>query len=249
MGAGNSKEPATAAGPPSSPTPAAASSSSTRNNFSENLSNVAAAGAAAAISTAATSDATTSNNQQQQQQQQSASEDETASSSSSQCPMHNSDGSYSWDLRKAFFGQTKFPHWAGGSKPLSKEEALAATQPKQTADEPAAAASEGGCPVKHEPRWPSSPRSGGGGGGGGCPVKHGNNNNNNMTRHPEYNVYSQPLDPSNQMPSNPNQLPAPTQSKALSTERVASTIPKVSTWCCVGVWDGRGPVARETQVE
>lgn len=53
--------------------------------------------------------------------------------------------------------------------------------------------------------------------GGGCPVK----------THQQYNVYSQPIDPTNQMPSNPNQLPAPGQSAQLSTERVQSNIPKV----------------------
>jgi Cytochrome c/c1 heme lyase len=69
--------------------------------------------------------------------------------------------------------------------------------------------SVGSCPVR------SSSRDG-------CPVKH--------EKLPEYNVYSQPIDPSNQMPYNPNQLPAPGQSKALSTERVASTIPKVGAF-------------------
>jgi cytochrome c heme-lyase len=49
-----------------------------------------------------------------------------------------------------------------------------------------------------------------------------------------YNVYNQPLDPSNQMPVTPNQLPWPGQHKPLSTERATSTIPKGgaagSTW-------------------
>jgi hypothetical protein len=44
-----------------------------------------------------------------------------------------------------------------------------------------------------------------------------------------YNVYNQPLDPSNQMPVTPNQLPWPGQHKALSTERAVSTIPKGGT--------------------
>ena len=48
---------------------------------------------------------------------------------------------------------------------------------------------------------------------GGCPVKH-----------QEYNVYSQPIDPSNQMPT-ANQLPAPQQYKPLSTTRVISIFP------------------------
>jgi hypothetical protein len=50
----------------------------------------------------------------------------------------------------------------------------------------------------------------------GCPVKH-----------QEYNVYSQPLDPTNNMPKVANQLPAPNQTRPISTERVASSILKV----------------------
>ena len=50
----------------------------------------------------------------------------------------------------------------------------------------------------------------------GCPVKH-----------QEYNVYSQPVDPTNNMPKVANQLPAPGQTKPISTERVASSILKV----------------------
>ena len=42
----------------------------------------------------------------------------------------------------------------------------------------------------------------------------------------QYNVYAQPLNPNNNMPSQPNQLPAASQTEPLSTERVASTIPK-----------------------
>ncbi len=46
-----------------------------------------------------------------------------------------------------------------------------------------------------------------------------------------YNVYAQPidLDPTNQMPANPNQKPAPGQAAPLSTARVASGIPKGGT--------------------
>lgn len=51
--------------------------------------------------------------------------------------------------------------------------------------------------------------------GGGCPVT-------------EYNVYSQPIDPNNNMPRVANQLPAAQQSQNLSTDRVQSSIPKVS---------------------
>jgi cytochrome c heme-lyase len=45
----------------------------------------------------------------------------------------------------------------------------------------------------------------------------------------EYNVFAQPIDPKNQMPLNPNQLPSEGQTKPLPTDRVASTIPKGGT--------------------
>ena len=61
------------------------------------------------------------------------------------------------------------------------------------------------------------------GGGGGCPVKHNN------CKQVEYNVYSQPIDPKNNMPTVANQLPSPLQNEKLSTTRVQSTIPKGST--------------------
>jgi cytochrome c heme-lyase len=77
---------------------------------------------------------------------------------------------------------------------------------------PAASKGEGGCPVKHGKK--SSPE--------GCPVKHGKGGT-------VYNVYSQPIDTSNQMPSNPNQLPAPQQTESLSVNRVPSNIPKGNT--------------------
>jgi hypothetical protein len=44
-----------------------------------------------------------------------------------------------------------------------------------------------------------------------------------------YNVYAQPIDPTNQMPANPNQQPAPGQDVPLSTSRVPSHIPKGGT--------------------
>jgi hypothetical protein len=56
-----------------------------------------------------------------------------------------------------------------------------------------------------------------GNGTDGCPVK-------------QYNVYSQPIDPTNQMPSVANQLPAPGQTDELSTSRVSSSISKVGTY-------------------
>lgn len=75
----------------------------------------------------------------------------------------------------------------------------------------------------------------------GCPVKEENRPKVAKYLHPhKYNVYSQRidttnsgLDPTNNMPANPNQRPAPGQEKPLSTARVPSTIPKggdESTW-------------------
>lgn len=61
-----------------------------------------------------------------------------------------------------------------------------------------------------------------------CPVRsRGNQECPVQKSHPvAYNVYSQPIDPTNQMPAVANQLPAPMQREKLSTERVKSTIPK-----------------------
>ena len=127
---------------------------------------------------------------------------------SSRCPMHNSsDGTYKWDLRKAF-SSSSFPHWAGGSKPLTKEEARAAATQHST-NQTDSITTEG-CPVQRQQH------------NEGCPVKH-----TSSSTMPEYNVYAEPVDPSNRMPSTPNQLPAPHQSKQLPTDRVASSIPKV----------------------
>lgn len=82
----------------------------------------------------------------------------------------------------------------------SSKEAAASTPPS------------GGCPVKQPPKSE-----------GGCPVKKDNNNKT------VYNVYSQPIDATNNMPSIANQLPAPQQSETLSTDRVKSTISKGNT--------------------
>lgn len=73
-------------------------------------------------------------------------------------------------------------------------------------DETKATAPSGACPVKHTSKSPDAT---------GCPVKH-----------QQYNVYSQPIDPKNQMPAVANQLPSPFQTRELSTVRVKSTIPK-----------------------
>lgn len=91
-----------------------------------------------------------------------------------------------------------------------------------------------GCPMNEQPE-PASPQE--------CPVKEYKNP-------AVYNVYGQRindpnaptnvsplsslkntdvLDPRNNMPLEPNQLPCPGQRKPLSTERVASNIPKGGT--------------------
>lgn len=126
-------------------------------------------------------------------------------STQSACPMKKKDGSYTFDWGAMF--RPQFPHGPGGKRPLDEEQVR-----ERTAAHPAA--SEGGCPVKHI----SSPTPAAASASEGCPVKH-----------TEYNVYSQPIDPKNNMPSTANQLPSPGQSKSLSTDRVKSSIPKGGT--------------------
>jgi hypothetical protein len=139
------------------------------------------------------------------------------------CPMHRADGSYSFDVRALW--RAGFPHAPGGSHPLTTTSEQAAAP---AAARSAAQAPEPLPPVETTaPTTPSVTKPSSSGGGGGCPVKQ---KSNNKTAHPEYNVYAQAMDPTNQMPFQPNQLPAPTQSVPLSTERVASTIPKVRAW-------------------
>eukprot|EP00979_Chaetoceros_neogracilis_P017612 scaffold10260_cov266-Chaetoceros_neogracile.AAC.25 len=77
--------------------------------------------------------------------------------------------------------------------------------------------SSSGCPVKGGNKVISSEAST----SSGCPVK-----SNSST---VYNVYSQPIDPKNNMPSNANQLRGPNQNEELSTNRIKSTIPKGNT--------------------
>ena len=109
-------------------------------------------------------------------------------SAASKCPMHNADGSYSYDWKAMF----RSPHRPGGSTPIDEAQARAKITRRATLQDGAMASPGGGCPVT------------------------------------EYNVYSQPIDPKNNMPRVANQLPAAQQSKNLSTERVKSSIPKVS---------------------
>ena len=76
------------------------------------------------------------------------------------------------------------------------------SKPDETKD----TAPSGACPVKHSNKAPDAT---------GCPVKH-----------QQYNVYSQPIDPKNQMPAVANHLPSPFQTTDLLTERIQSNIPK-----------------------
>ncbi|CAM9741383.1 unnamed protein product, partial [Ectocarpus fasciculatus] len=90
---------------------------------------------------------------------------------------------------------------------------------------------------------PAAPTPSGDAPSSSCPVKGENRSKVAKYLHPhKYNVYSQRidtkdtkggLDPTNNMPANPNQQPAPGQEKPLSTARVPSTIPKggeETTW-------------------
>jgi len=108
-----------------------------------------------------------------------------------------------------------------------------------------AAASSSSCPVKKLLPGAGGPTESSSGASSGCPVKEEDRPKVAKYLHPhKYNVYSQridadsasgkgALDPTNNMPANPNQEPAPGQQKPLSTARVPSTIPKggeESTW-------------------
>lgn len=148
---------------------------------------------------------------------------EEAHPEESKCPMHRPGGGYSYDWKQLF--KAAAAHGPDGSKPLSKEEqetAMNASNIGRSASETA------GCPVKHGGASASAssnvPTSG-------CPVKHGGS-----SAYPEYDVYSQPVDVTNQMPKGAKtQLPNPTQTTELSTDRVSSSIPKggtdsASTW-------------------
>ena len=123
----------------------------------------------------------------------------------SKCPMHKKDGSgYSYDWNSMF--RAAAVHGPSGSKPLSEEERAKAMAVSKEGS------NGGGCPVKHNPS-PQQQNSG-------CPVK----------AHPEYNVYSQPIDKTNNMPKGAaTQLPNANQTMELPTQRVSSTIPKGGT--------------------
>eukprot|EP00980_Cylindrotheca_fusiformis_P008293 scaffold1736_cov127-Cylindrotheca_fusiformis.AAC.107 len=135
--------------------------------------------------------------QEQSKQAQAAPTNPETQSEESKCPMHQPDGSYSWDWRQLF--KAAEVHGPQGKKPLSKEQQEQSKHPKSSSD-----------PVQHDTsRAPPSQSE------SGCPV------------HPEYNVYSQPIDKTNQMPKGvKTQLPVASQKSELSTNRVSSSIPK-----------------------
>lgn len=82
----------------------------------------------------------------------------------------------------------------------------------------------GGCPVKGAAATSATSD----GAAPTCPVK-GAHDGSTRARGTVYNVYAQPIDPKNQMPTSANQLPAPGQQEPLSVQRVQSTIPKGGT--------------------
>jgi len=120
------------------------------------------------------------------------------------CPMKRSDGSYSFDWGALF--RKDFPHGPAGRHSISEQEARRK--------------------IGYAGAGTVNDNDDDGSGGGGCPVKRRQPRQNKSSSFPEYNVYSQPIDPSNNMPAAANQTPSPGQSKSLSTERVASSIPK-----------------------
>lgn len=78
-----------------------------------------------------------------------------------------------------------------------------------------------GCPVKFGKSSTNNSNT------SACPVKH--SSSSSESSQVQYNVYSQPLDPKNNMPSVANQLPSAHQKEELSTDRKKSTIPKGGT--------------------
>jgi len=63
-----------------------------------------------------------------------------------------------------------------------------------------------------------------------CPVSGASTKSPNSYKNSDvYNVYGEKINPDNQMPLNPNQLPVPGQIYKLSTERMKSNIPKGGT--------------------
>lgn len=69
----------------------------------------------------------------------------TAAAETSKCPMHNADGSYSYDWWALF--RPNFPHKPGGTAPLSSQEAAAKITRRASIQDATLASPAGGCPV------------------------------------------------------------------------------------------------------
>jgi hypothetical protein len=100
--------------------------------------------------------------------------------------------------------QSMFRKSSSQSTTIPQEEEVSSSAPSSTTAA-AAAANTSGCPVKHTSRPDANQPSSS---SGGCPVS-----TRNSSKAVAYNVYSQPIDPTNQMPAVANQLPAPMQRK------------------------------------
>jgi len=156
-----------------------------------------------------------------QQQQQNQQQEESG------CPMHKKDDSggtsyYNFDLTQLF--RAAIVHGPKGVKPLSEEDRTKAMANKDGEKKDSSNTVEG-CPVKHDTSTPAPASDG-------CPVK----------ARQEYNVYSQPIDKTNNMPKGAKtQLPNPTQQIELPTERVSSTIPKGGTTAGDQTWKYPSP--------
>jgi hypothetical protein len=65
-----------------------------------------------------------------------------------------------------------------------------------------------------------------------CPVKHSSSSSSSYRYPKQYNVYSQEINPDNNMPLKAQQKPLDPRSEALPTQRVSSTIPKGGKYHC-----------------
>jgi hypothetical protein len=95
---------------------------------------------------------------------------------------------------------------------------VATTTPPPVVNSVASTTDSSACPVKHQDNTPPSE----------CPVK-GNPSGEKYKNPNQYNVYSQKIDPKNNMPAKANQEMAPDQNIPLDTTRVKSNIPKGGT--------------------
>jgi cytochrome c heme-lyase len=134
------------------------------------------------------------------------------------CPMKNKTGSYFG----GFWGMKNNPHIGSNATiPLTSSGDVVKSD-KNESDSPKKEQSSSVCPVMADTKKGDTSSSG----RGGCPMKMNGKKNDDQV---QYNVYSQPIDPKNNMPAVENQLPAAQQKVALSTDRVNSNIPKGGT--------------------